>query len=169
MRKKERIPRKGAEGVLVGLIVRALAGLFYVAGLTVVIPLALFLISPPPDIVAMAYLTAYFTAAVVVVLVSVIIIFWWKKSFGKTLKTLGVMTLIPGIIALLFTMYGKEVVLNWFSSRVPNFIHVEPILMRYVDIAVPKLGWLTFVYIVLGVGLFVWGMRHQEKVFKRNL
>jgi len=160
------VPRKGLFGVLLDVIIKAAVHLAYIAGLTILIPLFLLLISPPPDVAAIEFLGVYFLVALALIVASVLALLWWKASLAKTLKTLGSMTLIPGILALVFAINGREIVLAWFETRILNFALVKPYFIQYLEQAVPKIWWLTVLYLLLGMFLILWGVRAGKEEYK---
>ncbi|MBI4151039.1 hypothetical protein HY492_02855 [Candidatus Woesearchaeota archaeon] len=125
-----------------GLVFEWLLGVVYVIGLTLLFPFLYFLALPgntSPKIL---------TIAVVLILGSFMGYIMQKGTLARALRALSKVTLIPGFIGVLFSLFGKTAFLTIISPEAITLLTV------YVDQAVPKVQALTIAYILLG--LFLW-------------
>ncbi len=129
-----------------GLVLEWLLGVVYVIGLTLLFPFLYFLTLPgstSPKIL---------TIAVVLILGSFMGYVAQKGTLARALRALSKVTLIPGLIGILFSLFGKTAFLTIIGSVVTQ--EATNLLTVYIDQAVPKVQALTIVYILLG--LFLW-------------
>ncbi len=139
----------------VGLqIVSWIARLFYFAGLTLLIPL-IPLVFSPEKLVQARYA---FGIALGSIVVGYVLIFWFSKSRKTALQILGLFTLIPGLLAVIFAYAGPRRMGEFLSM----FGKVSPLLQLWIESYVPKAWLLAGIYIILGVAL-IW---FAEKVRK---
>ncbi len=126
---------------------RIVAQFIYFAGLTALIPLMPLVLSPEKLIAA----RFAFFVAVVLILVSFFIIYWISESKKYALRALGMTTLFPGLLAVLFSYAGPR--------RMANFLRMlgeaSPFLEEYIESYVPKAWLLAGIYIIVGV-ILVW-------------
>ncbi len=128
------------------LVLEWILGGIYVTGLTLLFPFLYFLALPgstSPKIL---------TLAVVLILASFLGYVWQKGKLSKALRALSKITLIPGLIGILFMLFGKITFLAIIGKTMPQDLVV--LITLYFDQAVPKVQALTIVYILLGI--FLW-------------
>lgn len=123
-------------------VIKWIARLFYVAGLTSLIPLAPLLLFP--EHLATVKVLLVFSAAFVCM--GFLLLLWYTSSLRKTLFNLGIMTLIPGLLAVLFAALGEKKLILFIAS----FGKLGPIIEAYVQTYVPKGWFLAGIYILLG-------------------
>lgn len=95
-----------------------------------------------------------FWLAVGAVLVSIVLIFVLKKGLGEGLIALGMMTIIPGVLSLLFSIVSQEQVFSALNSKITGFSVVAPVFEFFVEHSVPKMAYIAILYIV--GGYFIW-------------
>ena len=135
-------------GELVGFhIVTMIARAFYIAGLTVLIPLLPMVLSPQ-QIIGAKYA---FGTALGFIALGFLIVFWFSESKRSALKALGFMTLIPGLLAVIFSFMGPRRMANFLNS----FGGASPYLEKWTETYVPNAWLLAGIYIIVGV-LFIW-------------
>ena len=139
------------------LLLGWLLSFVYVTGLTLLFPFLFFLSIPG------ATSPILLTTALVLVVVSFFGFVWQEGKMGAALKTLSKITLIPGMIGVMFSLFGKEVVVAYVQSNllVPAFF--MEIFISNLESAVPKIRVLTVVYILLGIFLWFIGDRFEGK------
>ena len=103
-----------------------------------------------------------FWIALGAVLISLIAIFILKKGFGNALMTIGITTMIPGFLALLFSVVSQEQVFNGLSSKITGFSVVAPVFSFFVEHSVPKMMFIAVAYIVIGYVVFKMGVKLKE-------
>jgi len=103
-----------------------------------------------------------FWIALGAVLISIIAIFILKKGFGNALMTIGITTMIPGFLALLFSVVSQEQVFNGLSSKITGFSVVAPVFSFFVEHSVPKMMFIAVAYIVIGYVVFKMGVKLKE-------
>jgi hypothetical protein len=127
----------------------------YVSGLTLLFPFVYFLSMPgntSPTLLAIALGLIGF---------SFIGFLWLHGGFGHALKCLSKITLIPGMIGVVFSIFGQ----NFIFAMLPKALPAEAIEIAtmYLEEAIPKIRALTIAYIVLGVFLFWLGEKFGSK------
>jgi hypothetical protein len=134
--------------------VRSIARIFYIAGLTALIPLVPLLLSPH-ELFGAKYA---FGIALGLIFLGFLIVYWFTDSKKVALSALGWMTLVPGMLAVIFSFMGTRRMANFLAG----FGKASPLLEGWVETYVPKAWLLAGVYIIIGVGLIYW----SEKVRK---
>ena len=133
------------------LVTGWLLSLVYVSGLTLLFPFLYFIALPGPTSSTLLAL------AVILILFSFFGFAWNKGRISTALKSLGRITLIPGLIGVFFSILGKEFVIALIQPRVSAA--VLDVALLYVNRAVPKVQTLTIAYMILGVLLWFIGNR----------
>lgn len=125
-------------------IVRLIARVIYFAGLTALIPLIPLVFSHGIPRVA-------FWTAVGFVAAGFLLVYWFSGSRKLAWRTLGVMTLVPGLIAVVMLFLGPR-----RAALVYNKLGlVSPLVQQYIEAYVPHVWFLAGIYIILGV-VMVW-------------
>lgn len=151
---KKPLMQRLAENVVWSVIV----SLLYIAGLTLLIPLVFLFVFPQEmDIVSPSTSPILVWTAVGLILASFFITLTFKKSLGGALKSLGRVTFIPGLIGLVFSLVGRDLVLLYMAGTIPGFNQLKPLLSLYLDNAVPHVRYLTLGFFVLGVVFWLLG------------
>lgn len=132
----------------------------YFLGLTLILPY-IFLVKPTFEIKFLKP-TFILIAAISLILVGVFGVYSNKKSWKKTFFSLGLLTFIPGIIALLIAIYSEEIILALFKSSMINLKQLKPLIDMYLVKKVPRLWIITIFYIVLGIIMFLAGRRAKR-------
>jgi len=145
--------------LLASLVINIVVHILYVAGLSTIIPLLVLRFFPEQlwESVVYAKSALYFSFALV--LVSVVILYLYNKSVGKTFFNLGLITFIPGILAILFSVYNKEIIFNFVRNYFSQFDLLEPYLNTYLSHALPSVHALTVIYVFIGVVFLCVGIR----------
>ena len=143
-----------------GLIVRSIVSIIYELALASLIPLTIVLFTPG------FVLDWNFAGSVLAVLglisVCFIILVWNKGKVHKAWTSLGLMTLLPGALALLFIYISPETLFNIISQHFSSFITIEPILTEYINHSLPKVTILMYAYVLIGC-ILVWFGLHLKK------
>ncbi|VVB81334.1 Uncharacterised protein [uncultured archaeon] len=131
---------------LVGLqVVKIIAGTFYMAGLTALIPLFPLVFSPQ-ELSNARY--ALFTAFGFI-LAGFLIVYWFSGSHKIALRALGFFTLIPGTLAVFFLFSP------YHMARLFRLFGELPYLEQYIHSYLPNAWLMAGIYITVGVFL-VW-------------
>jgi hypothetical protein len=131
-----------------------IARFFYFAGLTALIPLMPLVLSPE-KLVQARYA---FGLALGSIVLGYVLLFWFSRSRKIALQNMGLFTLIPGLLAVIFAYVGPRRMgefLNLFGK-------VSPLLQEWIDAYVPKAWLLAGIYIILGVSL-IWIAEKAKK------
>ena len=128
-------------------VVAMIARAFYIAGLTVLIPLLPMVLSPQ-QVIGAKYA---FGTALGFIALGFLIVFWFSESKRSALKALGFMTLVPGLLAVVFSFMGPRRMAGFLSS----FGEASPYLENWAESYIPNAWLLAGIYIVVGV-LFIW-------------
>ncbi len=127
-------------------VIYAVARVFYVSGLTALIPLIPLILSPA-DLENGRYA---FAIAVTFIFAGFFLLYWFMKK-KKAFQALGFMTLIPGMIAVVFSFMGPRRMTRFLEK----FGAASPLLEKWVETYVPKAWLLAGIYIIVGV-IFVY-------------
>ena len=154
-------------GALGRLAMRGLVGLAYPLGLTLLLPLPLLLLLPrgtgggPAGSAPVVGGTA---AALIVA--SLLASLAYTYSLAGSLKTLGRLSFIPGLVGVVCWILGRDVVLAYAARLVPGVPELERAAQLYVDRAVPSVRWLTLAFFAVGV-LLLLGDRLTHRELRR--
>ena len=159
MSKKTVIPRHGAAGVAVGLLVRLIVSLAYLTGLALLMPLVLLLLFSPLQTASQEGTVFFFILSFALILVGIVFLDWWSDSEAKTLQQLGTITLVPGIIALSFSFLDKETLVQFITGSLPNIAFLKEYIIYYLQQEVPQFGVLALIYLIIGGVLIGWSVR----------
>ena len=151
MRKIKRIERK-VESFALGQLANWVARIFYIAGLTAIIP-----------IILLFKFEKFFDATIIVaclcIFSSFVLLYTCTRSKRKALRGLGHMTLIPAILALIFAVFGRSWIRLIFGKYPQIGVEVE----RYLEIYVPSAWIITLIYLALGLSFLYWGQRVKAR------
>ena len=132
----------------------------YTTGLTLLIPFVLLRIQPAElELVPVGTSPVLLWLAIGLMAAALIVRLWVTRSLSGSLKALGMLTFLPGFLGILFTLFGREWLLNRFAATVPRFQEVRPAIDLYLDRVVPQVVYLTVGFFVAGVVLLVLGSR----------
>jgi len=115
-------------------------------------------------VVGMSTSTTLLWTAIALVLASVALTLIFTASLGRSLKMLGRVTFIPGFLGLVFTIFGRDIVLLYLASTVPAFVKIQQAVTFYLDTAVPKVRYLTFGFFMLGALLWLLGDKMEAEL-----
>lgn len=120
----------------------------YIAGLTFLL-LMLFTTQRPRQL-AVFKGTPHFLGAVAIIFIvySVIELKSMLGSWKKVCRKLAVFTLIPGILGVLFAIFGETL-----------FLIRSPIAAIYIREVIPKVWVLTIAYVTIGIGFYVFSKK----------
>ncbi len=137
---------------VIGFFVSWIAKLLYFAALTSLIPFGAMLFTARPEKIPEAI--AYFPiTALGLIALSIVVLLIYTKSFAHTLASMGWMTLLPGIGALVFMFVDKQAVIGIFAKVILGFDKIEPYVSAYLDDVLPKVWIFIIAYILLGLVL----------------
>ena len=152
--------RVDMENMAYSLIIYTVARVMYVTGLTLLIPFVFLMLLPElPEgqIFWFSVTPAIFSFSTALIIISFVILFWRQRRIGRTLKSLGLITLIPGAAGLMLGLLGRKAIFNFLSSAIVGFETVEPVINFYLDNAIPKIMLLTVSFIFLGILMWLMG------------
>jgi len=139
----------------------------YISGLTLLIPALLVLVLPEELApIALASSPVLFAAAAFLIVISVFGLHAHYRTMRSTLLHLGLSTLIPGGLAIAFTLVQREFVFGLAESYIPGFVAIKPLVIEYVDRSVPKIIALAVAFALLGVVL-MWLSRWLSRPLPR--
>ncbi len=128
-------------------IIKYIAGVLYFAGLAALIPLVPLVFSPVEFVRAQRA----FLIALALILAGFLLVYWFSRSKKVALQSLGMMTLIPGLVGVFLLYSGPR-----RMSKLVAVLEEAPLLVeKYMTSQVPHAWLLAGVYIILGV-LLVW-------------
>ncbi len=139
--------KKKVERAVKFQVAKLLGQSFYFAGLTALIPLVPLLLSPD----RLARVKVVFGVALALILAGFLFVYWFSGSKRIAFKALGFTTLVPGLLAVLFSYLGPR----RMAKLLRSFGEASPFLESWIETYVPKAWLLAGIYIILGVW-FVW-------------
>ena len=122
-------------------IVEAIARIFYIAGLTMLIP-SLLLLSQPKVFVSTVALAG------LLILVGYFILYTYYDSRRKAVHAMGWMTLFPALLAVFFAIFGEA----WLA-QLPYVQTAEPLIQKFILSSVPTAWVWVVLYGVIGFWL----------------
>jgi hypothetical protein len=148
------------------LVVRVLVHLSYITGLTLLIPFLFLLLLPADGVVlSQSVPPLLLIMSLLLIFVSFVIMVWHKRRVDSALRSLGLITLVPGGIAVFFSFFGRDAIFLLLERYV--FAEgLEALIMLYVDQTIPKVKILIWVYVF--VGLLLWLLGHKIRRFRRR-
>jgi hypothetical protein len=82
------------------------------------------------------------------------------KKIGRTIASIGRMTLIPGLAIILFMIFGTEFLIN-FVEKMFNPTGAQ-VLSEYINTTVPRVLFIGIFYASVGTALFFLGRQIKE-------
>ena len=137
------------------LILKPVLAFLFVLGLSFIIPVILSA-SLPEDITSLYASVSFLIVSVILIIISVAGTLYISKDIAHMFRNLGLYSIIPGVIAMITTVFGREVLVVFFSV---NSETLQPIITAYLDARVPKLWILTASYLILGIVLYYIGRK----------
>jgi len=141
-------------------IVNSAASFLYAIGLTLGIPLFLFIVFSPTEITGRFVASAIFAGLVIISAVA--ILYAWTGSLRETLLRMSYFTLIPAGIAIVLNFYSLEVFYATAETLIADFEIVEPLINSYIEQRVPKLTPLIIGYVVIGITLLITALKMKK-------
>ena len=141
------MPKKLIEKVELAIqyqAVKFIAQVLYLAGLTLLLPMWPLIFTPE----LFQEVQMIFFLAGGLIIASFLTVLWFTKSKKKAAQTLGFITLIPGLAAVIFAALGTQ----WLLAQVPE---LSPFIQAWILKFVPTSWFVAGMYIILGTGL-VW-------------
>jgi len=143
-----------------GLVVRTIVSIVYELALASLIPLTIVLFTP--GFAVNLEFMQNVSAVIGLILVCFIILVWNKGKVYKAWTTLGLMTLLPGILALSFIYISPKTLFRLASQHFANFTKIEPVLESYIQHSLPKVAILMYAYVLIGC-ILIWLGLHLKK------
>ena len=139
---------------------RAFVSTAYTTGLTLLIPFVVLRVQPTElRLVPVGTSPALLWIAIGLMASALVVRLLVTHSLSGSLRALGFLTFLPGLIGILCTLYGREVLLTRFAQTIPRFQEARPAIELYLDRAVPQVLYLTVGFFVAGVLLLLLGSR----------
>jgi len=136
--------RRGFFGSVFALVLRYFAQAAYFAGLTALVPLVIIPTQKAPT---------YVSAAMGLIIFAILVLFIQKGTLGLTIRALGRLTTLSGVLAVLFLMFGREASIN-FVSGVSSAL--APLIRGYIENSIPSVWLLALGFLLIGIVL--WGV-----------
>lgn len=143
-----------------GIAWRLFVSAAYTTGLTLLIPYVVFRLQPEDiRLVPVGLSPVLLWVAIGLMAAALVVRLWVTRDLGGSLRALGFMTFLPGLVGILFTLFGRETLLGRFAGTVPRFQDVRPAIELYLDRVVPQVLYLTVGFFVAGAALILLGSR----------
>ena len=144
------------KSVIGNIVVGWIFGILYVTGLTLLFPFLFFLqVSGPTSPIVLV-------VAVIMIIASFFGYLGRYHDIGSTLKALGRITLIPGLLGIFFSLFGRVLITAMLEGRGL----AQDVLLRLVLIAeniIPKVWVLTIIYVFIGILMWYVGYRLERR------
>lgn len=144
------------KSVIGNIVVGWIFGILYVTGLTLLFPFLFFLqVSGPTSPIVLV-------VAVIMIIASFFGYLGRYRDIGSTLKALGRITLIPGLLGIFFSVFGRVLITAMLEGRGL----AQDVLLRLVLIAenvIPKVWVLTIIYVFIGILMWYVGYRLERR------
>jgi hypothetical protein len=161
LKKRIRKIRRKAGRKAVELMYRAFFKSCYLVGLSFLIPFILTYALPEAGEEWYKVPLIFFFLALFLVMFSFYGLLWRHKRIGKTFKSLGFMSLVPGLIAAMVATIGRQKLVQAVLA-VHGGESTLAALNFYIDRTVPKIKVLVLGYIVIGLFFYWVGTKLEE-------
>ncbi len=141
---------------ILNLGVRSVVSIVYEFALAALVPLSTLLLTPGFEI-SLSYVKAA-GGALGIMLACFIVLLVFKKRLHSALISLGIMTLVPGILAIIVSATNPATLFNLAAERFVGFERVGPLLQNYLEHAVPQVTLVGLLYALIGVLLVASGV-----------
>jgi len=142
-------------------IIHALVHIVYLSGIALLFPVLVNAYGT--GVVPWVLDKTHFYGALALIVLGAFILWYTNGALGKTLRSLGWMKIVPGAIAILFFLFGKDTFFGTARTTIAGFAVIEPLVKPLLVHSVPTLEIFAAAYVVVGV-LFVW-LGHQLSGF----
>lgn len=151
------------KNLLLEQVLRFFFKFLYLTGLTLLIP-AIFTSDIPQQFWFFQNLTQnlFFYIVIGLIIISLFGMFLTKGSMADALKSMGLMTLIPGFLALLTALFGEKIIIGPLQG-LPLYSEMESLISHYLLISIPKMWILTVSYLIIGFVLYIIGTHYENK------
>jgi len=156
------------KSVIAKVVINILVNAVYAFSLSVLVPLMLMVFFPEQLWPNVFYAKPVIFLAVGLVFLSMGLLYIYTGSAGKTFFRLGLVTFLPGFLALVFSFYSKEIVFGMIEKYIGPFYLVEPYLGSYFEMVLPKVLTLAIAYLALGVFLIYIGVSYLRAESTRS-
>jgi len=134
---------------LKNFILTVLAHSAYLSGLALIIPLSIIIVFS--KFVVAGSVLKLLTTAVLLICAGAAMMYFATRSESRTLRSLGITTLIPALLSVLLMFVNQQLVFATISFYVRDFQKVEPFIQRYLEQRVPHSLFLTVGYLIVGI------------------
>jgi hypothetical protein len=132
----------------------------YTTGLTLLIPFVALRVQPAElQLVPVGTSPALLWIAIALMASALVVRLWATRSLGGSLRALGLLTFLPGLVGIFVTLFGREALLSRLAETLPRFQEAQPAIELYLDRAVPQVLYLTVGFFVAGAILLLLGSR----------
>lgn len=104
-----------------------------------------------------------FIIALVLIGISILLLAFAAKSISRLFKSVGWLMVFPGILALVFSVFGEASFWGFLNNKITGFSVIEPAAKWLIHHSVPNAIYLGIVYIAVGIA-FVWVGRRIQAV-----
>jgi len=137
----------------------------YITALTALVPI-LFTFELPSQIFIVNFSPLIaLTVAIIGAIVGVIGLYKVYQDLKKTLFSLGILTMVPGIMALVLVLIGKPFIIIIFKIVRNSDPFIEKIIFTSIERAALGIGALAFSYIVIGSALVILSKKNLKDFF----
>lgn len=154
---------KKRESFIAKWVVTISATAVYAFSLSIIVPLALMALFPEYLWAPVVYARPVIFLAVGLVFLSALVLYMYTHSLGAAFFRLGVVTFVPGLLALIFSFFSRDLVFRFIENHVVQFVRIEPYVESYLSLVLPRVIILAVAYLILGSVLIYWGVVQLRK------
>lgn len=119
----------------------------YLVGLALLFPIAVSSLESHTSLWSNSQATLIIAGTLIIV--GAFVLWRAKESFSTTLKSLGILTFIPGFVFLLVTLFGREKVVG-IGQSVTGWSAAGTVMNTYISHGIPELAIVASLYIASG-------------------
>jgi len=134
-------------------VTHAIVHAIYLAGVAILFPVLV--ASYETGVFPWAVSRNAFYGSLMLIIIAALLLWRSHGKFGKTLRSLGWMKIIPGLIAVAFFVFGRDTIFGTARVNIAGFSVVEPFVRPLLTHSAPTLGIFAGAYILIGIA-FVW-------------
>ena len=140
-------------------LVNSGAGMLYMFGLSLLIPLTAYVLFPY-RVISLVFVMTVVLAALCM-LVSYRWLRWYHRRRGKALFIMSFSTLGPVILAVVLSFFPVEVLFASLRVFVPDVESVRPLVESYLEHKVPRVVYVLVIYAFVGAALLWRAMKKR--------
>ena len=99
--------------------------------------------------------------SIALIVVGVVVLWRAKESLSSTMKSLGILTFLPGFVCLLVTLFGRDRVIG-AGMGITGYSVVGTVMNTYISHGVPELAIVASLYVCSGSLIYWVGIKLES-------